>query len=135
MDNLSGIKILIVDDEEFNVFILENVLELEQASVVSVEDGEKAIEYLHMKNDVDIILTDIMMPNLDGYGLISQIQASGELKEIPVIAISAKAVDGESEVCKELGAVDYVKKPIEMDKLIEIIKHHLREKERRLCGD
>ena len=125
MDNLSGVKILIVDDEEFNVFILENVLELEQAKVASVKDGMLALKHLEADSSYDVILTDIMMPNLDGYELIKAIQASEQFSKIPIIAVSANAVGDEADKCKALGAVDYIHKPIDIEKLIEMIKQHL----------
>ena len=66
-----------------------------------------------------------MMPNLDGYELIKAIQASEQFSKIPIIAVSANAVGDEADKCKALGAVDYIHKPIDIEKLIEMIKHHL----------
>ena len=121
-DSLEGKKILIVDDDVKNVFVLASALENHGAIVVDAKNGEVALEQLHREPDVDLVLMDIMMPVMDGYAAIRQIRKDERLKHLPIIALTAKALKGDRQKCIQAGANDYLSKPVDYDGLIRLAK-------------
>ena len=120
--DLSDINILIVDDDIKNIFVLDGVLQDYNANVFTAYNGEEAIESLKQNNNIDIVLMDIMMPVMDGYEAITKIRKDNSIKDIPIIAVSAKTLKEDIDKCMTLGANDYVSKPINMESLINIIE-------------
>ena len=121
-DDLSGKKVLVVDDDVRNIFALNALLESEDMLVETANDGYESIDYLQNEPDVDVILMDIMMPGMDGYETIEQIRKMTAYKDTPIIAVTAKAMAGDREKCIEAGASDYISKPVDSDQMISLLK-------------
>ncbi|RHW37434.1 response regulator [Lysinibacillus yapensis] len=120
--SLTGKKILLVDDDVRNVFALSSVLETAGMKVVFAENGIESLKILEQHPDVDLILMDIMMPEMDGYEAIIKIRENPLHEQLPVIALTAKAMKEDREKCLQIGASDYIAKPVEPDQLISLIK-------------
>ena len=118
---LNGKKVLIVDDDVRNIFALTAALERKGMLVSSLESGHAAIEYLKGKPEIDIILMDIMMPDLDGYQTTLSIRKIEKFKKLPIIALTAKAMVGDREKCIKAGASDYLSKPINIEQLASLM--------------
>ncbi|MBY8961613.1 response regulator [Flavobacterium sp. D11R37] len=114
-------KILIVDDDPRNIFALSATLKAKGYSNTSCTGAEEAITLLRGDETVDCILMDMMMPDLDGYEAIPIIRDIPARKNTPVIAVTAQAMVGDREKCLEAGADGYISKPIDVDKLLEIL--------------
>ena len=123
MEKLKDKRVLIVDDEERNVFALGSYLETFGMETTIARNGEDAISMLETGLDPDIVLMDMMMPVMDGYETLSIIRQNTELKNIPIIAVTAKAMMGDREKCLEAGAWDYISKPVDLKLLIEKMDH------------
>jgi CheY-like chemotaxis protein len=121
-DELRGRKILLVDDDMRNLFALSKVLREWGLNVTMAQDGQKALKALAENNDIELVLTDIMMPVMDGYETIKAIRAQPKHFKLPVIALTAKAMRGDREKCLEVGANDYLSKPIDIDKLSSMMR-------------
>lgn len=121
-DVLNNKKILVVDDDMRNVFALTSVLEEKGIEVVVGRNGKEGISKLNENPDIDLILMDIMMPEMDGYVAIREIRRQGKFKKIPIIAITAKAMKDDKQKCIDAGADEYLTKPIDMDKLISLLR-------------
>ena len=121
MEKLKNKVVLIVDDEDRNAFALSNYLEASEINTVIARHGEEAIEALRGNATIDIVLLDMMMPVMDGYETLSVLQKDESLKNIPVIAVTARAMKGDKEKCLESGAWDYVSKPIDLALLLDKI--------------
>jgi HAMP domain-containing protein/signal transduction histidine kinase/DNA-binding response OmpR family regulator len=119
---LAGKKALIVDDDIRNIFALTSVLERHQMAVVSAETGRQAIELLQSEADIDLVLMDIMMPEMDGFETMRAIRKIPRLKNLPIIAVTAKAMKGDREKCIEAGAWDYLSKPVDTDQLLAVLR-------------
>lgn len=117
-----GKKILIVDDDMRNVFAITGVLEAGHMNVISAPDGKKALEMLEKNPDTDLVLMDIMMPHMDGYEAVRQIRNSKKLKSIPVIMLTAKAMKEDREKSLAAGANDYLSKPVDVEKLLNLMR-------------
>ncbi|WP_138494768.1 response regulator [Paenibacillus pinistramenti] len=117
-----GKKILLVDDDVRNVFALSSVLEGYRMEVVFAENGREAIELLEEHRDFDLILMDMMMPEMDGYEAMRRIRAMEEFEKLPIIALTAKAMKEDRVKCIEAGASDYMKKPIQTDQLLSLMR-------------
>jgi len=128
---LKNKKILVVDDDIRNVYALHRVLESEGMKVVSAVDGKEAFLQLAEHKDIDLVLMDIMMPVMDGYEAIRQIRQMKEYKNIPIIAITAKAMKGDREKCINAGASDYISKPMDVEKLLSVMRVWLYENRKR----
>ncbi|RYX98971.1 response regulator, partial [bacterium] len=114
---------LIVDDDVRNIFALTSLLEKYKAIPYFARSGTECLELLAKENEEpDIILMDIMMPEMDGYETIAQIRKMSNFKALPIIAITAKAMKGDREKCIEAGASDYLSKPVDNEKLISLIR-------------
>ena len=118
-DMLKGRNILIVDDDVRNTFALVSYLEQAGMKIYTAEDGFKAIDLLNSNSNVEIILMDMMMPEMDGYETIGRIKSNKAIGNIPIIAVTAKAMKGDREKCMEAGASEYVSKPVNMKELLE----------------
>ena len=121
MERLKNKTILIVDDEERNTFALKSYLETFDIKIEDAKNGEEAIALLQKNIKVDIILLDMMMPIMDGYETLEILKNDDSLKQIPVIAVTARAMKGDKEKCLESGAWDYISKPIDLALLIDKI--------------
>jgi signal transduction histidine kinase/DNA-binding response OmpR family regulator len=117
-----GKKIMIVDDDMRNVFAITGVLESGHMNVVSAPDGRKALELLQKNPDVDLILMDIMMPYMDGYEAVKNIRKDPVLRHIPVIMLTAKAMKEDREKSLAAGANDYLSKPVDVEKLLNLMR-------------
>ena len=119
---LAGRKILIVDDDVRNVFALTGALEQCGMTVLNAEDGREGIERLQESADIEAVLMDIMMPGLDGYDTIRIIRGLEQFKELPIIAVTAKAMKGDREKCIAAGASDYIAKPVNVEQLASLLR-------------
>jgi signal transduction histidine kinase/CheY-like chemotaxis protein/CHASE3 domain sensor protein len=120
---LSGKVALIVDDDAKNVYAISNLLEESGVTCVPAYDGMEALDKLKEGDGkVDIILTDVMMPEMDGYELIQHIRSLTQFKNIPIIAITAKAMKGDRDKSLEVGANDYLPKPVDSSKLVSLMR-------------
>lgn len=124
---LSGKKILITDDDVRNIFSLTKALEKYKVEVVLAMDGVKALEQIKEHPDVDVVLMDMMMPNMDGYETIQEIRKMPKYKRLPVIAVTAKSMIGDRDKCIEAGASDYITKPVDIDQLLSLLRVWLYE--------
>jgi CheY-like chemotaxis protein len=119
---LAGRKLLIVDDDIRNIFALVSVLERHEMQVLTAETGKSALEILNANPDVDIVLMDIMMPEMNGYDTIQTIRQDDRFKQLPIIALTAKAMKGDRDKCIEVGATDYIAKPIDIQQLLSLLR-------------
>ncbi|TJY42140.1 response regulator [Cohnella pontilimi] len=115
-------KILLVDDDVRNIFALSSVLEHKGMRLVYAENGKDALNRLEEHPDVDLILMDIMMPEMDGYETMKKIRANAKWKKLPVIALTAKAMKDDRNKCIEAGASDYITKPVNTDQLLSLMR-------------
>jgi two-component system cell cycle response regulator DivK len=118
-------KVLIIDDDNRNIFALTAVLKARGYNCLSAIGGEEGIELLKRDKEVAVVLMDMMMPGMDGYQAISEMSKIPELKNIPVIAVTAQAMVGDRERCIDAGAVGYVSKPINVDELTGLLKRYV----------
>jgi HAMP domain-containing protein/signal transduction histidine kinase/CheY-like chemotaxis protein len=119
---LAGAKILIVDDDIRNIYSLTSVLESYDVEVLHAERGKDGILILEQTPGIDIALIDIMMPEMDGYETMQQIRQRGQLSELPLIAVTAKAMKGDRQKCLDAGASDYIAKPVDIDLLLALLR-------------
>ena len=119
---LKGKKVLLVDDDMRNIFALSRFLEKYEFNIIVANDGLEALEKLDENKDTNIVLMDIMMPEMDGYEATRKIREQKEFQNLPVIALTAKAMKGDREKCIEAGASDYATKPIDTNKLISLMR-------------
>jgi CheY-like chemotaxis protein len=119
---LTGKKVLVVDDDLRNIFALTSLLEHHDIEVVHAENGRAGIEMLRKTAGIDIVLMDIMMPEMDGYETMRAIRQIPQFASLPIIALTAKAMKGDREKCIEAGASDYVTKPVELEQLFSVMR-------------
>ena len=124
-DALYGAKILIVDDDVRNVFALTSVFERCGAEVLYAENGREGIEALERNEDVRLVLMDIMMPELDGYATTEAIRNMPQFADLPIIAVTAKAMKGDREKAIASGATDYITKPVDTGHLLAVMRNCL----------
>jgi len=119
---LAGRKVLVIDDDLRNIFALTSVLEHRELKILHAENGRAGIELLKSVRDVDIVLMDIMMPEMDGYETMRAIRLIPEFQSLPIIALTAKAMKGDREKCLRAGASDYVTKPVDLEQLFSVMR-------------
>jgi len=117
-----GKKVLVVDDDIRNGFALTTALENKDMLVSVAMNGEEALSFLEENTDVDIILMDIMMPHMDGYEATEKIRQQQQFKNLPIIALTAKAMKGDKSKCIDAGANDYMAKPVDTEKLLSLMR-------------
>jgi CheY-like chemotaxis protein len=122
---LAGKKVLIVDDDIRNIFAMTSMLERYKMDVMSAETGKAAIELLQEKPGIDLVLMDIMLPEMDGYETMRTIRSTYGFEELPIIALTAKAMKGDREKCIDAGASDYISKPVDTDRLLSLLRNWL----------
>jgi CheY-like chemotaxis protein len=115
-------RILLVDDDMRNVFALSSVLEERGMQTVIGKNGREGVDALKKNPGIDLVLMDIMMPEMDGYAAIREIRTERRFANLPIIAITAKAMKGDREKCIEAGASDYLSKPVDPDKLLTLLR-------------
>jgi HAMP domain-containing protein/signal transduction histidine kinase/DNA-binding response OmpR family regulator len=123
--SLDGRKVLIIDDDMRNIFSLTSALEQHGLSVIFAENGLEGIEKLQANPDIDVALVDIMMPEMDGYETMREIRNISQYRDLPLVAVTAKAMKGDREKCLEAGATDYVSKPVDIDQLLAVLRVQL----------
>jgi signal transduction histidine kinase/HAMP domain-containing protein/ActR/RegA family two-component response regulator len=123
---LNGARILIVDDDARSVFALTGVFERYGAEVLYAENGRAGIESLERNEDISLVLMDVMMPELDGNATMRAIRKMPQFADLPIIALTAKAMKGDREKSIKAGASDYFPKPVETDHLLQLMRHWLR---------
>jgi CheY-like chemotaxis protein len=121
-NSLEGRTILITDDDTRNIYALRSALEDFKMNVLTAESGADAIALLRSHAEIDAVLMDIMMPEMDGYETIRRIRARDEWRELPIIALTAKAMKGDREQCLAAGASEYISKPVDIDQLVALIR-------------
>jgi CheY-like chemotaxis protein len=121
-DILSGKKVLVVDDDVRNLFAITTVFERYNINVVTAESGKEAISLMNESDDIEMILMDIMMPEMDGYETMQKIRREHKNNSLPIIAVTAKAMKGDRQKCIKAGASDYITKPLKMDQLLSMMR-------------
>jgi CheY-like chemotaxis protein len=121
-DILSGKTVLVVDDDVRNLFALTTAFERHNMKVITAESGQEAIDILSENSRVDMVLMDIMMPEMDGYETTQKIRREHKNNQLPIIAVTAKAMKGDREKCIEAGASDYIPKPVKIDQLLSLMR-------------
>jgi len=119
---LKNRKVLIVDDDMRNIYSLTNALEEEGLCCITAENGRDAIDMLKEQPDTDIVLMDVMMPEMDGYEATQEIRKLKEFGKLPIVALTAKAMKGDREKCLEAGMSDYISKPVNVDQLLSLMR-------------
>ncbi|MEG3842506.1 response regulator, partial [Microcoleus sp. herbarium14] len=119
---LAGKKVLIVDDDMRNIFALTSLLERYQMEIVYAENGRDGIAMLQNTADINIVLMDVMMPEMDGYETMQAIRNLPQFASLPMIALTAKAMKGDREKCIEAGASDYITKPVDTEQLLSLLR-------------
>ena len=134
-DNLGGLNdvlkdkvVLIADDDVRNIFSLTKALEQHKMTVLPAIDGKEALKVLAENPKVDVVLMDMMMPELDGYQTTTMIREMPAYKNLPILAVTAKAMMGDREKCIAAGASDYISKPVDVDQLISLLRVWLYDK-------
>ncbi|HEY6902358.1 MAG TPA: response regulator, partial [Puia sp.] len=124
---LKNKTVLVADDDVRNIFSLTKALEQHKMKVLSAMDGKEALA-LAEEGGTDIVLMDMMMPEMDGFEAISRIRKNPRLRNLPIIAVTAKAMAGDREKCIQAGASDYISKPVDIDQLLSLLRIWLYEK-------
>jgi CheY-like chemotaxis protein len=124
---LAGRKVLIVDDDLRNIFALSSVLERQQMKVSFAENGRDGIEVLEKDPSIEIVLMDIMMPEMDGYDTMRAIRNIPKFKLLPIITLTAKAMKGDRDKCIAAGASDYITKPVDVAQLLSLMRVWLHQ--------
>ena len=121
-DVLATKKVLVVDDDVRNLFALTTAFEKYNIETITAESGQDAINILNENNSIDMVLMDIMMPEMDGYETTQKIRREHKNTNLPIIAVTAKAMKGDREKCIEAGASDYITKPVKIDQLLSLMR-------------
>ncbi len=119
---LRGRRVLVVDDDVRNIFALNSLLERHNMQVLSASNGQDAIRQIEGTEQLSLVLMDIMMPEMDGYETIRRIRSDTRFRQLPIIALTAKAMKGDREKCLQAGASDYVAKPVNSDQLLSLVR-------------
>ncbi|MGH7977993.1 MAG: response regulator, partial [Limisphaerales bacterium] len=121
-ESLRGRKALVVDDDARNIFALTTLLENHEMNVLSATNGRQAIEIIQSTPDLNVVLMDIMMPEMDGYETLKEIRKEQKFRALPILALTAKAMKGDREKCLEAGASDYIAKPVNTEQLVSLLR-------------
>ncbi|MBK7864619.1 MAG: HAMP domain-containing protein [Archangiaceae bacterium] len=124
---LAGRTVLAVDDDVRNIFALTAILERHGLKMYFAESGQSGISMLKRQPDVDVVLMDVMMPEMDGYQAVRAIRAMPQFTRLPIIALTAKAMKGDREKCLASGASDYIAKPVDVEKLLAMLRVWLEQ--------
>ena len=119
---LRGRQVLVVDDDARNIFALTTLLESHDMNVISATNGRQAIELIQSTPDIDIVLMDIMMPEMDGFETMREIRNDARFRTLPILALTAKAMKGDREKCLDAGASDYIAKPVNTEQLMSLMR-------------
>ncbi|MEP7279582.1 MAG: response regulator [Bacteroidota bacterium] len=120
-------KILLVDDDPRNIFALRLTLTAKGFTCICAQEAKEGIEMVQQyPNEIGVVLMDMMMPDMDGYEAIVLLKANRATAGIPVVAVTAQAMAGDREKCIEAGAVAYLAKPIDVDRMLTVINRHLK---------
>ncbi len=119
---LKNKTVLLADDDVRNIFSLTKALEVHGMKVIPAMDGKEALKILEKEKYVDIVLMDMMMPEMDGYETIREIRTQPEFRNLPVLAVTSKAMMGDREKCISAGASDYISKPVDIDQLVSLLR-------------
>lgn len=117
-------SLLIIDDDHRNIFALVAVLRAKGFKVLSAQSAQEGIALMRTEPGIKVVLLDMMMPDMDGYEALSVIKADEALVEIPVFAVTAQAMLGDRERCLEAGADEYISKPVDVDRLLQLLQAH-----------
>jgi CheY-like chemotaxis protein len=124
-DPLMGATVLVVDDDVRNVFALTSALELHGMSVLYSDNGTEGIRLLRDNPGVDLVLMDVMMPDMDGNETTAEIRRMPQLKDLPILFLTAKAMPGDRDKSLAAGASDYITKPVDLDRLLTVMRSWL----------
>ena len=113
---------MLVDDDSRNVFALSTILTEHGIEIVKAENGKIALDMLDNHADIELVLMDIMMPEMDGYEAMKRIRAQFKFKKLPIIALTAKAMKDDKQKCIDAGANDYITKPIDVERLLSLMR-------------
>ncbi|MFH1028265.1 MAG: response regulator, partial [Pseudomonadota bacterium] len=119
---LEGKKVLIVDDDMRNTFSLSSALAEKDIVIFEAENGREALKLLDELLDIDLVMMDIMIPEMDGYEAMRKMRSDARFRTLPIIALTAKAMKGDREECLKAGASDYIPKPVDMEKLFSLLR-------------
>ena len=119
-------KVLIIDDDRNNVFALQAVLRSRSWDTVIASSAQAGMTLLKSDNDISVILLHMMMPDMDGYEMMQKIRSEKIRSDLPVIAVTAQAMRGDRERCLEAGAAEYISKPIDVDRLINLLHVYVK---------
>jgi len=119
---LTGRKVVVIDDDIRNIFSLASALENFGIELRYAESGRAGLELLGETPDADVVLVDIMMPGMDGYETIQEIRSMPQFADLPIVAVTAKAMKGDRQKCIQAGATDYVSKPVDIDHLASVLR-------------
>jgi CheY-like chemotaxis protein len=114
--------VLVVDDDMRNIFALTSALQAYDLKIEIANNGVEALKKLEEKPETHLVLMDIMMPEMDGYEAMAEIRKQNRFKKLPIIALTAKAMKDDREKCIEAGANDYISKPVDIDKLLSLMR-------------
>ena len=121
MEILKGKNLLLADDDKYNIFALSSALEDFGLNIITVVNGKEAVNAVAENKDIDIVLMDIMMPEMDGYEAMRTIRSTGLHDQLPIIALTAKAMRSDIDKCMEAGATAYMSKPIDITALLSLM--------------
>lgn len=134
-DSLADRSVLVVDDDPRNLYAISGILELHGMRVLHAENGRKGIETLMVTPGIDLILMDVMMPELDGYAATAEIRGMAQYSDLPIISVTAKAMPGDRDKSIASGSSDYVTKPVDANDLIARIRQWLLPASAARAGD
>jgi two-component system cell cycle response regulator DivK len=118
-------KILIIDDDSRNIFALKAVLKAKKYECLDANSAKEGFDILASNKDVAVVLMDMMMPDMDGYQAMNTMQKDPEMRDVPVIAVTAQAMLGDKERCLAAGAVSYISKPVNVDELVLQLNNYI----------
>ncbi|XZF14294.1 response regulator [Chitinophagaceae bacterium MMS25-I14] len=129
--NTNSKKILIIDDDPRNIFALAATLRARGYTCITAPGAKEGLQLLHTNDEIGVVLLDMMMPDIDGYEMLGIIRSSSNgIAALPVIALTAQAMKGDREKCLDAGASDYISKPVDVDRLLELLEQYLQTDKR-----